>query len=171
MRDENIAMDDIDRKIISATQTGLPLVRNPYHAVAKELGLPAKTVMERMQAMVKNGIIRRIGIIPNHYKLGFKSNGMTVWDVPDEEIDRLGEAIGKLGFVSHCYQRPRHLPEWPYNLFAMVHGKTRNEVLNKAEQIGEIMGDLARAHDILFSDAILKKTGLRLPQAHNSNKE
>ena len=171
MRDQNITMDDIDRKIISATQSGLPLVHNPYLAIAEELGLSTETVMERMQTMVDSGVIRRIGIIPNHYKLGYKSNGMTVWDVPDEEIDHLGETIGKLEFVSHCYQRPRHLPEWSYNLFAMVHGKTRSEVLSKAEQIGELIGKSARSHDILFSDAILKKTGLRLPQAHNSNKK
>lgn len=162
-------MDDIDRNIITATQSGLPLVHNPYQAVAEELGLSTDTVMERMQKMVDSGVIRRIGIIPNHYKLGYKSNGMTVWDVPDEEIDRLGEAIGKLDFVSHCYQRPRHLPEWPYNLFAMVHGKTRSEVMEKAKQIGEIMGASVRSHDILFSDAILKKAGLRLLRAHNSD--
>ncbi len=164
-------MDEIDRKIIAATQSGLPLVNHPYHEVAESLGLSADTVMERMQSMVQSGIIRRIGIIPNHYKLGYKSNGMTVWDVPDDEIDELGMAIGKLDFVSHCYQRPRHLPDWSYNLFAMVHGKTRNEVLNKAEQISEIMGNSVRAHDILFSDAILKKTGLRLLQAHNTKAE
>ncbi|MBC8519489.1 MAG: AsnC family transcriptional regulator [Gammaproteobacteria bacterium] len=164
-------MDEIDRKIIAATQSGLPLVNHPYHEVAESLGLSAEDVMERMRAMLESGIIRRIGIIPNHYKLGYKSNGMTVWDVPDEEIDTLGKSIGKLEFVSHCYQRPRHLPEWPYNLFAMVHGKTRNEVMSKAKQIEDIMGQSVRSHDILFSDAVLKKTGLRLLKAHNKNQE
>lgn len=164
-------MDEIDRKIIAATQSGLPLVKHPYQEVAESLGLSAETVMERMRSMLESGIIRRIGIIPNHYKLGYKANGMTVWDVPDDEIDTLGKTIGKLDFVSHCYQRPRHLPDWSYNLFAMVHGKTRNEVMSKAEQIGKIMGESVRSHDILFSDAVLKKTGLRLLKAHSKDPE
>ncbi len=164
-------MDKIDRTIISATQNGIPLVSNPYAAIASELGLESVEVKQRIQAMLNSGIIRRIGIIPNHYKLGYKSNGMTVWDIPDELIDQLGEAVGKLNFVSHCYQRPRHLPDWPYNLFAMVHGKTRNEVLNKAEEIQQLLGDAVRGHDILFSKQILKKTGFRLQQSAHLSKE
>ncbi len=164
-------MDQLDRQIITATQHGLPLVSNPYEAVAEEIGTTAEEVMTRMQVMLDNNMIRRIGIIPNHYKLGFKSNGMTVWDVPDEQIDELGEAVGQLPFVSHCYQRPRHLPDWPYNLFAMVHGKTRNEVLNKAREIETLLGEAVRSHEILFSKQILKKTGLRLqPGARSSEK-
>lgn len=165
-------MDEIDRKIIAATQHGLPLTPTPYVTVGEEIGVPAEAVMSRMQAMLDNGIIRRIGIIPNHYKLGFKSNGMTVWDVPDDQIDALGDAVGQLDFVSHCYQRPRHLPDWPYNLFAMVHGKTRNEVLTKAEEIRALLGDAVEAHEILFSKQILKKTGFRLQQPpHTHQKE
>lgn len=166
-------MDSIDREIISATQNGIPLVSNPYAAIGEEVGVAADEVMARMQKMLDDGIIRRIGIIPNHYKLGYKSNGMTVWDVPDELIDSLGEAVGKLPFVSHCYQRPRHLPEWSYNLFAMVHGKTRNEVLTKAETIQELLGEAVRSRDILFSKQILKKTGFRLLQTPHraDNKE
>ncbi len=164
-------MDEIDRKLITATQNGIPLVTNPYAAIGEEVGIDAEEVMSRMQTMLDNKMIRRIGVIPNHYKLGFKSNGMTVWDVPDEQIDTLGEAVGRLTFVSHCYQRPRHLPDWPYNLFAMVHGKTRNEVLNKAEEIQQLLGDAVREHDILFSKQILKKTGLRLQQTPHQPKQ
>ena len=154
-------MDEIDRKIIAATQNGLPLTPHPYAEVGKEVGLPSEEVMSRMQAMLDNGIIRRIGIIPNHYKLGFKSNGMTVWDIPDDQIDQLGEAVGQLDFVSHCYQRPRHLPDWSYNLFAMVHGRDRDEVSDKVERIAKLMGIKDRRHEILYSHRILKKTGLR----------
>ena len=164
-------MDEIDRKIIAATQNGLPLTPHPYAEVGKEVGLPTEEVMSRMQAMLDNGIIRRIGIIPNHYKLGFKSNGMTVWDIPDDQIDQLGEAVGQLDFVSHCYQRPRHLPDWSYNLFAMVHGKTRNEVLTKTEEISALLGDAVQGHEILFSKQILKKTGFRLQQPPHTPKE
>lgn len=155
-------LDNIDRKIIQATQTGLPLVSEPYRAIAEQLNLTEYDVMLRMQKMLEIGIIRRIGAIPNHYKLGFISNGMSVWNVPDEVVDEYGRKIGELPFVSHCYRRPRHLPLWHYNLFAMVHGKTKEEVEEKVEQIALLLGENALDHQILYSRKILKKTGLRL---------
>lgn len=155
-------MDETDRKIIAATQSGLPLVEQPYHAVASELGLEPADVMARMERMISAGIIRRIGVVPNHYALGLLANGMTVWDVNDAEVQRLGEAVGALDCVSHCYLRPRRLPVWPYNLFAMVHGGARAEVERKALQIAALLGGACRAHDILYSTRILKKTGLRI---------
>ncbi|MBL6951893.1 MAG: AsnC family transcriptional regulator [Alphaproteobacteria bacterium] len=155
------APDDIDRRIIVATQGGLPLVPEPYQAVADELGLAAEDVMARMQAMLDGGLIRRIGAVPNHYALGYRANGMSVWDVPDAAITELGKKIGALDFVSHCYHRPRHLPHWPYNLFAMVHGRDRDEVGEKVNRIAELMGVKDRGHQVLYSHRILKKTGMR----------
>ena len=155
-------LDETDRRIVQATQAGLPLTPRPYHAVAEQLGVEADDVMRRMQRMLDLGIIRRIGAVPNHYALGYRANGMTVWDVADDRIDELGERIGQLAFVTHCYQRPRHLPNWPYNLFAMVHGKTPEEVEAKTQLIAEVLGEASRAHDILYSSRILKKTGLRI---------
>lgn len=159
---EENSLDDIDRKIISATQKGLPLTRHPYHDVAKQTGLDVKEVISRMQSMTERGIIRRTGVVPNHYKLGFKSNGMSVWNVPEEKITQLGQLVGALDFVSHCYQRPRFLPEWPYNLFAMVHGQTHDEVDEKVKQIADLLAENDRGHQVLFSTKILKKTGLRI---------
>jgi DNA-binding Lrp family transcriptional regulator len=159
---ESPAVDDIDRDIIVATQGGLPLVPRPYHAIAEKLNIDAEEVMARMRRMLETGVIRRIGVVPNHYAIGYRANGMTVWDVPDEHIDELGERIGQLEFVSHCYRRPRHPPLWNYNMFAMVHGKTREEVADKVAKIKELLGEHVRAHDILYSTKILKKTGLRL---------
>ncbi len=156
-------MDAIDRAIIVATQEGLPLVPQPYHAVAHQVGIEPDEVMARFRIMLESGVIRRIGAVPNHYALGYKANGMTVWDVADERIDELGKRIGQLDFVSHCYQRPRHLPDWSYNLFAMVHGHDRAETERKAQQIAELLGGDCRAHEILYSTRILKKTGLRIP--------
>ncbi len=156
------AIDAIDRRIIIATQAGLPRVAQPYHAIANTLGLEPNEVMQRMARMQQSGVIRRIGAVPNHYKLGFKGNGMSVWDVPDSEVQRLGKIIGALDYVSHCYHRPRHLPHWPYNLFAMVHGKDREEVMTQVQRIADLLGDAVREHDVLFSTRILKKTGMRL---------
>jgi DNA-binding Lrp family transcriptional regulator len=112
--------------------------------------------------MLDSGVIRRIGAVPNHYRLGLKSNGMSVWDVADSSLDALGAVIGKLDFVSHCYQRPRHLPMWSYNLFAMVHGHNRDEVERKTSEIADILGTDCNQHEVLYSSAILKKSGLRL---------
>ena len=159
---ETPVIDAIDRRIILATQSGLPRVAEPYRKIAEDLGLSTDEVMQRLQRMQENGVIRRIGAVPNHYKLGFKGNGMSVWDVPDAQVRELGQLIGALDFVSHCYHRPRHLPHWPYNLFAMVHGRDRDEVMMKVRRIADLLGDAVREHDVLFSTRILKKTGMRL---------
>ncbi len=155
-------LDEIDRRIVLATQSGLPLEPQPYHAVARQVGVSPEEVMTRMRRMLETGMIRRIGAVPNHYALGYKANGMTVWDVPDEKVDELGERVGALDCVSHCYQRPRHLPDWPYNFFAMVHGHDKPEVEAQVRQIAELLGEADRGHEILYSTRILKKTGLRI---------
>jgi len=155
-------IDDLDRALIVATQGGLPLVPRPYHAIAEQLGLSADEVMQRLRGLLAAGVIRRIGAVPNHYAIGWTANGMTVWDVADDQVDELGARIGALDFVTHCYRRPRALPAWPYNLFAMVHGASRDECSAKAEEIRTLLGAACRASDILYSTRILKKTGLRL---------
>lgn len=156
------APDATDRCLIVATQEGLPRVSRPYHAIAEKLGISADEVMARLQRMLNGGMIRRIGAVPNHYTLGYQANGMSVWDVPEERICELGQKIGELDFVSHCYHRPRHLPDWPYNLFAMVHGRDRAEVEAKVALIAAVLGEADHGHAVLYSTRILKKTGLRL---------
>ena len=154
--------DDIDRRLIVATQGGLPLVARPYDAIAAQLGMAPAEVQARFAAMLESGLIRRIGAVPNHYALGYRHNGMTVWDVADERIDELGEKVGALSFVTHCYRRPRHPPDWPYNLFAMVHCKSRAEAEQRVAEIAALLGAACRGHDVLYSSRILKKTGLRI---------
>jgi DNA-binding Lrp family transcriptional regulator len=112
--------------------------------------------------MLADGRIRRIGVVPNHYRLGYSANGMSVWDVPDEDMQATGTQVGELDIVSHCYHRPRCMPDWPYNLFAMVHGHSQAEVRDKVNQIAQLLGGKVRHHDVLFSTRILKKTGLRI---------
>jgi siroheme decarboxylase len=157
-----MTLDAIDRKLINATQSGLPLTPAPYAEVASWLGLSEGEVIARMSAMLDKGIIRRIALAPNHYALGMMANGMSVWDVDDAEAVELGAKVGALDFVSHCYLRPRALPDWPYNLFAMIHGTTRDEVERKRSDIATLLGASNRGNDILYSTRILKKTGLRL---------
>jgi DNA-binding Lrp family transcriptional regulator len=155
-------IDPVDRRLIAATQSGLPLVAEPYRMVARDIGVADEEVMVRLRRLLKDGAIRRIGAIPNHYALGLTANGMSVWDVADDAVAEVGAKVGALDFVSHCYERPRHLPLWPYNLFAMVHGRSRAEVHDKVAQIAALIGPAARSHDVLFSTRILKKTGLRI---------
>lgn len=156
------ALDALDRRIVVATQEGLPLTARPYRAIAERLGVGADEVMARVRRMLDAGIIRRIGAVPNHYALGYPANGMSVWDVPDESVAELGRKIGALDFVSHCYHRPRHLPDWRYNLFAMVHGRDRAEVEAKVARIAGLLNAADRGHALLYSTRILKKTGLRI---------
>lgn len=151
-----------DLALIRATENGLPLTRDPYGDVARALGRSREDVLERMRVLLEAGAIRRIGVIPNHYALGVVANGMSVWDVEDEAVAEIGARIGALDFVSHCYRRPRRPPHWRYNLFAMAHGRTREDVLAKVAAIAALAGPAVRAHDVLFSKRILKKTGLRL---------
>ena len=159
-----IPIDELDRQIIVATQEGLPLVPRPYHAVAEALGVAPEQVMARLTRMLKTGIVRRMGAVPNHYRIGYRANGMSVWDVDDARMAEFGPKVGALDFVSHCYHRPRRPPVWPYNLFAMVHGRARDEVEDKVTAIAELLGEAARGHEVLYSTRILKKTGLRLAE-------
>ncbi len=155
-------LNDIDRKIIYATQTGLPLVSRPYHHIAQRLDISVDELIARMDLMKQHGIIRRIAAVPNHYALGYNANAMTVWDIVDERVDELGRKLGALDFVSHCYHRPRYIPDWPYNLFAMVHATSRDKALLLVDKIKNLLADEVRSHDVLFSQRILKKTGLRI---------
>ncbi len=153
--------DALEVRVQRATQAGLPLVAQPYQAVAAQLGVAPEDVMRALSSMLADGRIRRIGVVPNHYAIGYTANGMSVWDVDDAAVAELGPKVGALGFVSHCYRRPRRLPDWPYNLFAMVHGRKREEVEEGVAKIAALLGPGCRAHEVLYSRRILKKAGLR----------
>src|SRR5262245_60048038 len=155
-------LDALDRTIVAATEAGLPLVPEPYRAIADSIAIDEAELLARLHELLDRGAIRRIGAVPNHYALGFTANGMSVWDVADAAVEEVGRTVGALPFVTHCYQRSRHPPLWPYNLFAMVHGRSRAEVRDQVARIAAVAGTAARAHDILFSTRVLKKTGLRI---------
>jgi DNA-binding Lrp family transcriptional regulator len=168
-------LSEQERQYILLTQNGLPIIEKPYHAIAEQMNLSVEQVLSLTKSMQERSIIRRIAAVPNHYKLGYQFNGMTVWDINDEQAEKFGDAVGRLPFVSHCYLRPRFLPEWNYNLFAMVHGKTEESIAEYRAQIKELLKEVLvtrnydsgqhptrQSNDMLTSTAILKKTGLRL---------
>ncbi len=160
--EETIGHDDTARRLVAATEAGLPLCVRPYAELATRLRISESEVLERFSRMIDGGSVRRIAAVPNHYALGYCANGMSVWDVPDAHARECGRQIGALPLVSHCYLRVRHPPDWPYNLFAMVHGRSRATVEAQVLRIAELLGERQRAHEVLYSKRILKKTGIRL---------
>lgn len=152
---------ELTSRLIALTQAGLPLVADPWAWLAERLGLSSEQTLALLQRLQAAGTIRRIAAVPNHYRLGYRHNGMTVWDVDDDRMAELGPLIGAQPFVSHCYRRPRR-DGWRYNLFAMVHGRTAADIAADRERIRQLLGSACRADEMLVSSRILKKTGLRL---------
>ena len=156
--------DTLAQRLIVLTQAGLPLLDDPWAWLAEQLELSIESTLDLLKRLQAEGAIRRIAAVPNHYRLGYRHNGMTVWDVRDTDITRLGALIGAQPFVSHCYRRPRRTG-WRYNLFAMVHGRSRDEINSYREHLRYLLGEACVADEMLVSSRILKKTGLRLPVA------
>lgn len=163
-RAQALALDARDYALIAAIQDGLPLVAHPYAAVGAAVGMGEAEVLYRLERFLEHGIIKRLGIVVRHHELGFRANAMVVWDIPDERIDEFGHAIGASGLVTLCYQRPRHLPQWPYNLFCMIHGKDRTAVLERLELLRDRCGLANFRNEVLFSKRRFKQTGARYVQ-------
>lgn len=149
-------IDAIDRRIVLTTQRGMSLVDRPYDEIASQVGITANEVKYRLETMLENRIIRRIGVVPNHYRLGFVASGMSVWDVEERVVDKFGVLVGALDYVSHCYKRPRNPPLWPYNLFAEVHATSRLEVEEKVAAIAGVLSGVCCDHEILYPIRTLK---------------
>ena len=145
--------------LIEIIQSGLPLVARPYKEIAERLGWSEEMVIDKLKTMVDGGIIKRLGIVVRHHELGYRANAMVVWDVADEKVDAIGKKLGMQDCVTLCYKRPRLLPEWPYNLFCMVHGRDRDEVLECIETMSEGLGLEGVAHTVLFSGRRFKQRG------------
>ncbi len=154
-------VQETDRRLIAAIQGGLPLVAEPYRAVGEAIGLSEQEVIERITALRAEGVIKRMGVVVRHHELGYRANAMVVWNVPDEQVGVLGECMGRFDFVTLCYQRRRYLPEWPYNLYCMIHGSSRDDVLDHVQQlVGECgLGEIP--HEVLFSCRRFKQNGAR----------
>jgi DNA-binding Lrp family transcriptional regulator len=162
-----------ERDLVVEIQGGLPITKTPYADVAARLGADVDWVIETIKRFNVEGKVRRIGVIPNHYALGYTENGMTVWDVPEDVLDEVGPAVASLDFVTHCYQRPRHEGVWEYNFFAMTHGRTEAESERRIAEVKALMDEYwsvdAADWDTLFSSRILKKTGIRIAERADSN--
>jgi DNA-binding Lrp family transcriptional regulator len=172
---ERETLTPAERDLVVEIQGGLPVTETPYADVAEAIGREPGWVVRTLKRFDRSGKVRRVGVIPNHYALGYSENGMTVWDVPDALVSEVGPAVAGLDFVTHCYRRPRHEGVWPYNFFAMTHGRSEAESRERVEQVRETMEEFWSVGDddwdTLFSTRILKKTGIRLDERAAANTE
>ncbi len=156
-----MVLNETDARLISEIQGGLPLVSRPYAEVASRIGINEQEVIDRITSMQETGVIKRLGIIVRHHELGYTANAMVVWNVPEERLEEVGKKIGSKSCVTLCYQRPRRLPDWPYNLFCMIHGQERERVLRFIETMVQEEGLDDIPHKILFSGKRFKQRGAR----------
>ncbi|OFV67504.1 Lrp/AsnC family transcriptional regulator [Methanosarcinales archaeon] len=152
-------MDQVDREILEKIQDGIPIVEKPFSEIGESLGLDESEVIDRLNRLIDEGKVRRFAASIAHIKVGINANAMCVWDVPDERVEEVGSICASFPEVTHCYERPR-LDDWHYNLFTMVHGKSRKECEEVIQRISERIN--IDTFIILFSDKEYKKTGVRL---------
>ncbi|QWF71703.1 AsnC family transcriptional regulator [Methylomonas paludis] len=152
-------IDAVDYQLIAAVQHGLPITARPYAAIAAQLGIGETEVIERLQVLRQLGLIKRWGVVVKHRQLGYQANAMIVLDVPDQQVEALGRQISSYAFINLCYQRPRQGERWPYNLYCMIHGKSRDTVLQQWAELVTGCGLGGFGKEILFSRRCFKQRG------------
>jgi DNA-binding Lrp family transcriptional regulator len=154
-------LDEFERRLVMALQEGLPLFMRPFSVLASRVGCDESEVLGRIRRWCEEGIIKRFGVIVRHHELGYTANAMLVHDVPDDVVADIGESLARETGVSLCYQRPRVEPDWPYNLFCMIHGQARAEVGARIAELRARLNLGDYAHAILFSLTRFKQSGAR----------
>ncbi len=152
---------EIERRLISVLQEGLPMFIRPFQLIANRVGSSESDVLGRIRAWLEEGAIKRFGVVVRHHELGFRANAMLVHDIPDDRVSELGRALAVEPAVTLCYRRPRCLPDWPYNLFCMIHGKARDKVEATIADLRQRHGLDDCAHETLFSLTRFKQNGAR----------
>ncbi|BAO45585.1 siroheme decarboxylase subunit beta [Thiolapillus brandeum] len=156
-----MVLNDTEQQLIGLIQSGLPLCSRPWAEIGQQLNLAESEVLQQVRSLQERGLIKRFGLVVRHHELGYTANAMVVWDVPDDQVRQVGEALGRHDCVTLCYQRPRRLPQWPYNLFCMIHGKDRERVLETIDELVEAEGLQDIAHEVLFSGERFKQRGAK----------
>lgn len=159
---ERVPLDADGRRLAAALEDGLELVTRPYAALAARAGLDERAVIDQLAGWVAGGVIRRFGVVVRHHELGYRANAMTVWDVPDGVAPEYGRALAASEGVTLAYRRARHLPEWSYNLYCMVHGLDRAPVWERIDTLTRDLGLGAFPRAVLFSRIRFKQTGARV---------
>jgi DNA-binding Lrp family transcriptional regulator len=153
--------DPRDAALLAVLQEGLPLESRPYAVMGARVGYTEEEVIERLARWQALGVIKRLGVIVRHRRLGYDSNAMVVWDIPDDEVREVARRLCELPFVTLCYRRPRQLPDWPYNLFCMIHGQDRSRVEAQIRELIDTCGIADRPTATLFSTRCFKQRGAR----------
>lgn len=159
------AVTPADRRLLQAIENGLPISPRPFAEIGRRTGAPEKAVIARLRRLAETGVIKRLGLIVRHHELGYTANAMVVWDIPDTAIDRIGEMFANVPCVTLCYRRDRRPPDWPYNLFCMIHGRDRETVLDQVEELKNMVNAEAPPMTVLFSARRFKQRGARLSAA------
>jgi DNA-binding Lrp family transcriptional regulator len=156
-----VPIGESERRLVSVLQEGLPLFIRPFALIAERIGASESEVLKRIADWLEEGAIKRFGVVVRHHELGYTANAMLVHDIPDELVGEIGRALAEEPAVTLCYRRPRRLPDWPYNLFCMIHGRERAEVEASIAALRQRHGLTDCAHDILFSRTRFKQNGAR----------
>ena len=154
-------MDEAERRLVSVLQEGLPLFMRPFSLIAERIGASESDVLGRIGRWLEEGAIKRFGVVVRHHELGFRANAMVVHDIADDQVSELGRLLAEEPAVTLCYRRPRVLPDWPYNLFCMIHGRERGEVEDIIAELRQRHGLLDAPHEVLFSLTRYKQNGAR----------
>jgi len=154
-------IDEAERRLVSVLQEGLPLFIRPFALIAERIGVSEPEVLGRIRRWLEEGAIKRFGVVVRHHELGYRANAMLVHNIPDEQVSEIGRALAEEPAVTLCYRRPRRLPDWPYNLFCMIHGRERSEVETIIADLRQRHGLEAAAHEVLFSLTRFKLNGAR----------
>jgi len=149
------SLTDFERDTVRVLQGHMPLVSRPFEDAATKLGVTTEELLSVTRDLDQRGVLRRFSAVLKHRNAGFTANGMACWVVPEGRIAEAGAAAATFSSVSHCYQRPAYPPRWPYNLFTMVHGRTRDQVEDIVERIHQEIGPVE--HTILYSQREFKK--------------
>lgn len=160
-RNRHSQLDEEELRLIGLIQNGLPLVSQPYKAIAEQIGMIEDEVIATIKGLICRGIIKRYGIVVRHLDLGYYANAMVVWDLTDEQLISIPHRMKEFPFITLCYRRPRKPPRWPYNLFCMIHGHDRNVVMKQLNDMITACQWQDIPHKVLFSKRRFKQRGAR----------
>jgi DNA-binding Lrp family transcriptional regulator len=148
---------ELQKQIIAELQGDMPITERPYAVIAQRLGIDEETLLNTLRDFCETGVIRRFGATLRHQKSGYTANAMTAWIVDEDRVEQVGEEMASFAQVSHCYRR-NPTPEWPYNLYTMIHGKNEESCRAIAGEIS--VRASVTSYTILFSRKELKKTSM-----------
>ncbi len=158
MRTRTWDLSEQQKEIIRLLQGDIPISRTPFRELAEKIGIAETTLLENIRAMKSGGLLRRFGATLRHQKVGFRANAMSVWRVPEERLEELGRLLASLPQVTHCYERQPH-GQFPYNLYAMIHGRSRKECERIAQEVARRSG--VRDYELIFSSRENKKESMQ----------